>query len=360
MKKKNFGRKTCGLFLSALSIVMPFIVSPNKVEAKECKQHTNYYFYIDVASEYSWTNALVGKTRSHVTSFPNIIPENATDFTYDTVTLTRESVERTTSSWSLSDFWKYYNIAFSTGKKYYDTGEIAYLAHGDWYLNGNESSSDGVAWLSGVTESKLAAASIIPSTYYATVNISTSNMSDTLLSTVTRKYREGDINGVTPDYLYSNDYKSYAVPTLAYIQYNVCEDETPTPAPVTKYKVTVNFLDKSTRSQIKDSKVVGSNYIDGQDYNADCDPTIGDYKLVSSAHLSGKISGKDVVLECLYEKTSSGGAPSNPSNPGDGNTGTNPGTADMPIYIVWAIGIGALGYAVYYFNKYYGTHKDEV
>ncbi len=53
--------------------------------------------------------------------------------------------------------------------------------------------------------------------------------------------------------------------------------------------------------------------------------------------------------------------PSNPSKPSNpGNTDKNPGTSDLPIYIVWAIGIGALGYAVYYFNKYYSTSKDEI
>lgn len=359
MKKKNLGRKTCGLFLSALSIAMPFMVSPNKVEAEECTTHTNYYFYADVASEYSWTNALVGKTRVHGTSFPNIIPEGAKNFKYDTVSLTRDSVEMSPTSWSLTDFWKYYNIAYSTPNKVYEAGNSAYLAHDAWYLNGSETSNDHVTWLSGVTESKLAAASILPSFNYAAVTVSTSNMSESLIASVTRKYTEADVNGVTPDNLYSNDYKSYAVPTLFYIQYDVCNGGN-TPAPGGKYKVTKNFLDSNTKAQIKDSEVVGSDYADGQDYSTTCDPTIGDYKLVSSANLSGKINGKDVVLECLYSKNSSGGTPSNPSNPGDGNTDKNPGTSDMPIYIVWAIGIGALGYAVYYFNKYYGIKNDEV
>lgn len=67
---------------------------------------------------------------------------------------------------------------------------------------------------------------------------------------------------------------------------------------------------------------------------------------------------KSIVLYAVWEEetTEPGepenpGNPENPENPEEPKEPENPKTADILIYTVWAIGVGALGYSIYYFMK---------
>ena len=94
---------------------------------------------------------------------------------------------------------------------------------------------------------------------------------------------------------------------------------------------------------------MGTNYENGKTYSIACPATVGSYRLVSNANTSVTINNADGESKCYYELT---------STPVDDEIQENPTTSDIPIYIVWAIGAGALGYSVYYFNKYYRKNKE--
>ncbi len=347
--KKNRGKKACGALLSTLAIAMPFAVlfKQDVQAAEECKTYTNYYFYADVASETSFNNTMRGNEINHSTGFANIIPDDATRVASGTVTLTRSGSSMTTSSWSLTNFWDYYNRAFSASNLIYTSGDVNYIGHSDWFVDGGQVSNDHVTFIA--SSSQLAAASILAGLNAPTVYWGTKGNGEEKLSGVIKRTYNSSSDYGTPDYLYSRDYKSYAMPSLYYIQYKTCTtsaDPTPTPS---KYKVTKYFKEDGTGKTIRNPEVIGSDYADGATYSTTCPAEIDNYKLVSNANVSGTINGADATVECLYKASGSAGGE---------NVKDNPGTSDIPIYIVWAIGIGALGYSIYYFNKYYKKNNE--
>jgi len=119
------------------------------------------------------------------------------------------------------------------------------------------------------------------------------------------------------------------------------EPDEPTEDPT--YKVTVNYLDKKTEEPIADPKVT-PGFKNGESYLETCPDSLVNGTYVNTppgytGSLSGKIAGKDVVINCLY---------SNENEP----------TSDIPIYIVWGVGGAALAYSIYYFRKYYKQENN--
>ncbi len=126
---------------------------------------------------------------------------------------------------------------------------------------------------------------------------------------------------------------------------------------ITSNKIRVNFTTQKSPETLVDATIERTY------------PASADYE--SSPIIDGEAQD-ELAFPALYqityktcETSSDGGAgtPSggsgSPSDKGsDGNVDKNVATADLPIYIIWAVGLGALGYSIYYFNKYYRKNDE--
>lgn len=347
--KKSYIKKTSGILAAALIGVLPFINGPLQAKAEgeeqNCTSHTNYYFFTDIANDAIYEEKIKGKTRNHFGEFANVIPAGAKEVSSGEIELSRSGSSMTNSEWSLNNFWTNFKKAYydGTGDYVYEDGDVTYLGHSTWSINGGETQTSGVS-LEDISVSDLVKASVLPPNSINITFTTKENGGDKFLSGITRDYT-GSVDMGTGVPILGEATSEYVMPALYYIEYEVCEGGTPGPEPTTKYKVTQYFKDNKTKQEIINSKVIGSDYEDGSSYSARCPVTIGDYELVSKEGHSGTIKGADVKIDCFYELTEGG-------DPG------NVQTSDILIGVVWFIGIASLGYAAYYYNKYYRKNDD--
>ena len=125
------------------------------------------------------------------------------------------------------------------------------------------------------------------------------------------------------------------------------QSSTPTPS-VDKVTLTINYLDK--KGNVLKNRVT-KTYNKGETVSTGCDDKVksGNTMYIYDSYTlngSGKSSDlnnltmdNDIVLNCIY-------------------TSESAGTADLPIFIVWAVGGGALAYSIYFFRKYYKEQNE--
>lgn len=353
MKKKIFGVVVCASIVFGL-----FLVGGNKgVEAADsCETYTNYYFFSDIASVNGYTNEMVGTTINHTSrEFTSIIPTDAKFIDQGQVTLTRSGSSKNTSTWSLSNFWSYSKKIGVGGVDYYNEGNTFYMGHGAWYLEGHPETDEKTS-VAQFTNYQLVNASVLPTTTKTYVSFGTVDTNPNgLLGTVKRTYtKDGDDVGSMP-LSFDDGRKSYVMPALYYIKYEVCEENENT------YQVNEHFKNENG-DKIKDS-VMGlfTDLKDGASYSVTC-PTSLDvdgktYTLTkTSDNAIGKIDGSDVDVDCIYklpttlvvDDTPKDETPSNPTT-----NIVNPQTLDLPMSIVIIVGIMAFGFAVYYLVKFF-------
>lgn len=345
-------KKIVGFALATMLLSLPFIFDGNKVDAADsCETYTNYYFFSDIASVSSYEKEMVGNTLNHTSrEFVSIIPTDAKIVSQGQVTLKRTGSSMSTSSWSLSNFWSYFKGTGPNGDSYYNEGNTYYIGHGDWYLQGYPESSEHVN-VTGFTTYQLVNATVLPTETKAYVSFGTEETNpDGLLGNVKRTYTEkGDDVGSTPIKTNEN-YSSYVMPALYYIQYEVCEENENT------YQVNEHFKNENG-DKIKDS-VMGlfTGLVDGDTYNVVC-PTSLDvdgktYTLTdTSDNASGTINGSDVDVDCIYTLPTTPTVDKPTSTPPTTNV-SNPQTWDLPMSIVLIVGVSAFIFAIYYLVKF--------
>lgn len=345
-------KKIVGFALATMLLSLPFIFGGNKVDAADsCETYTNYYFFSDIASVSSYEKEMVGNTLNHTSrEFVSIIPTDAKIVSQGQVTLKRTGSSMSTSSWSLSNFWSYFKGTGPNGDSYYKKGNTYYIGHGDWYLQGYPESSEHVN-VTGFTTYQLVNATVLPTETKAYVSFGTEETNpDGLLGNVKRTYTEkSDDVGSTPIKTNEN-YSSYVMPALYYIQYEVCEENENT------YQVNEHFKNENG-DKIKDS-VMGlfTGLVDGDTYNVVC-PTSLDvdgktYTLTdTSDNASGTINGSDVDVDCIYTLPTTPTVDKPTPTPPTTNV-SNPQTWDLPMSIVLIVGVSAFIFAIYYLVKF--------
>lgn len=351
-------KKIVGLVLASMVFGLPFIFNDNQVEASDsCETYTNYYFFSDIASVDSYEKEMVGNTLNHTSrEFTSIIPEDARIVSQGQVNLKRTGSSKSTSTWSLSNFWNYYKKVWPDGRDYYKEGNTYYISHGDWYLQGSPESSNHVI-LTGFTNYQLTNASVLPTKTTAYVSFGTEETNPNgLIGSVRRTYtKNGDDVGSTPLSFADSNNRSYVMPALYYIRYEVCEENENT------YQVNEHFKDEDG-NKIKDS-VMGlfTELRDGATYNVSCPTSIDvdgkDYTLTkTSSNASGTINGSDVDVDCIYSLPTvipDDDEPTTPTTPTNPIINvSNPQTWDLPMSIVLIVGVSAFIFAIYYLVKF--------
>ena len=358
--KKNIGKKTCGFVLSTLAIVMPFITSIENVSAAET--HTNFYFFSDALTVYSSSDQesiinRINKATNTTNDYVYDIPSNAEIVNQGWVDLSEsggDSSGQSTSNWNVRMFWSMYQATYrrlvGTGEGIYtpdEDGLYHYQLHGGWSSGGVDFDVNDKLNVSTSSLDGLVNASVIPEVSKSTtvdINRQGRMISVTIQRTVSDSSPNIDA-WKTPISLSNDDVTAdwVLVPALYYLTYEIPDEEVPL------FAITQFYYDNNTGEEIQASKVMGTNYENGKTYSIACPATVGSYRLVSNANTSVTINNVDGESKCYYELT---------STPVDDEIQQNPTTSDIPIYIVWAIGVGALGYSVYYFNKYYKKNKE--
>lgn len=364
--KKNIGKKACGFVLSTLAIVMPFITSIENVSAAET--HTNFYFFSDAFTVYSSSNQesiinRINEATNTTNDYVYDIPSNAEIVNQGWVDLSEsggDSSGQSTSNWDVRMFWSMYQASYrrlvGSGEGIYtpdENGLYHYQLHGGWSSGGVDFDVEDKLNVSTSSLNDLVNASVIPEVASSTtvdINRQGRMISVTIQRTVSNS--SPNIEAWQTPIRLSNDGTTanwVLVPALYYLTYTIPDEEVP------MFAITQYYYDNGSGDEIQPSKVMGTNYENGKTYNIACPASIGNYRLVSKANTSVTINNADGKSECYYEQVSN---PSEPSQPIDQDIQENPTTSDIPIYIVWAIGAGALGYSVYYFNKYYRKNKE--
>lgn len=369
LMKKNIGKKACGVVLSTLAIVMPFMVKVENVSAKET--HTNFYFFSDsfTISETTTQEILIDRVNESSNStkaFAYNIPTNAVIIDDGWVDLVESGDDsgHSTSEWDIREFWSIYKESYRTlintdGDGVYtpETSDFYhYQLHGAWQITGNDHTFkvDRQLDVTGSNLDDLVDATILPEvSNNTTVDIDRDGENREIDITIERTISESSPNidaWKTPIELVNADDVTadwVLVPALYYLTYEIPDGEVPL------YAITQYFYDNKTGEEVMSSVEHGRFYENGKTYSFACPAIITNddrsYHLVSDANASVTIDNADGKVECYYELI---------SIPVDDEIQENPTTSDIPIYIVWAIGAGALGYSVYYFNKYYRKNKE--
>lgn len=362
MNKKIY--KRVGLLsisaLAALSLAVP-------VKAEQsCKRYANYYFFSETNTEAYYKEKFSqsdSKKFEFVTSIKSPkLPEGFSNLEEGKVCLTNGNYDESTSNveciknekWDLKTFYEKtkliskgttenYTVDGKTVKyTHYDeevNGEIRrYLNHNTWYLKEGTKfteRTDGNDYFE-ITVDTLINGSIFPQT--TTIGRDFGNKEyDTY--TVTRTHTESELTGVTP-FLYkwageNEPSNTLIAPNLYKVAYDVCED---------KFKAEIDYINKDTNEKVhepykkddlsngdKDSvdspKVDGCTLVDKNDSTVDYTIDNTDYQ-------------KTVYYTCKAESPA-----------------VNPKTGNALIFVAWVVGLGSLGYSIYWFKK---NKKEEV
>ncbi len=327
-------------------------------------EQINFYFFSEASTTKSSKDDLINKINSasySTNSFVYDIPSNGKKEAEGWVRLSSngDTSAKSTSSWSLDTFWTQYQRAYrsltsSNGTGVYinsSANNYHYQLHGSWKDNvaGDEFDVKSQLDLTKFTAANLSKASIIP-----TIDTSTkfSVKSGLINVNINRKISKSSYNIDSYKAINASGKNYVLLPALYYITYSIPDGE------VATYKITQHYYDKATKKEIQASKVMGSDYKTGSSYTVTCPSSIGDYKLSSNASTKITINGTDGRSDCYYTKNTSSGNGNVPDAPQNLEQSTdNPTTSDIPIYIVWLVGIGALGYASYYYSKYCGNKE---
>lgn len=370
MKNKIY--KKVGLLsisaLAALSLAVP-------VKADQsCKRYANYYFFNETNTQAYYNEKFSQIKDSQTKNFEVVtsvkspklpIPSGKEPLAQGKVCLTNGSYDESTSGveciegekWNLKTFYENakkipkgkteeYTVDGKTVKyTHYDeevNGEIRrYIAHDTWYLkegtkftertDGNDYFTDNE-----ITVDMLVEGSIFPQ--ITTVGRDFGNKEyDTY--TITRTHTESELTGAKP-FLYkwsgaSEPSNTLIAPNLYKVSYEVCED---------KFKAEIDYINKDTNKEVhepykkddlsngdKDSvdspKVDGCTLVDKNDSTVDYTIDNTDYQ-------------KTVYYTCKVESPA-----------------VNPKTGNALIFVAWVVGLGSLGYSIYWFKK---NKKEEV
>lgn len=341
MNKKIY--KKVGLLsisaLAALSLAVP-------VKAEQsCTEYTNYYFFSEINPK-SHFNDKTEETIKTSAKY-NALPANAVNIKKGKICLENDKTncegDFKSETWSLKDFYtavqerlKDNSCAEAGGCKQTDKENVTYFGLGHSY------DSDGNEITTGQNYAAHEQKYLIAGTIQPPTKIEYTEADDLYEFIITRDHT---INGATIDGN-ENSFKhvweigqdgvdTVLAPALYKITYQLCEG---------KFKAEIDYINKDTNKEVhdpytkedlsngdKDSvdspKVDGCTLVDNDDSTVDYTIDNADYK-------------KIVYYTCKTETPV-----------------VNPKTGNALIFVAWVVGLGSLGYSVYWFKK---NKKEEV
>lgn len=398
-------KKTSLLGIAFLSIMLPTMVKAEKV----CTKYKNYYFFSEIyganpnkdeSGKYTGflgTIDSLSSTEKHTTNratyFP-VIPENAAapegsskviegriclKKTYEDGSFIIDGPEAECANGNTMTLEEYYRLrsdAISNGvKKSLNTekGESSYtiyevekddaiykyLWHGRWFKldEYNDDIDEGGASVefNSVEISNLTNGSFLPENTHIDFDLYKTGK-----VTIRRDIFKKDI--FNDDNLLVTPFKvawtangkqknSLLAPALYYIEYDTCGD---------KYNATINYYYYDTTDRVKDDDgkeipAYTENNLDPGYESTKDSPKIDGCYIVNT---EGKKISDDDIVKITIDKDK-------PQNFSKNvyyyckieEEAESPKTGDALIYLAWAIGLGAIGYSVYYFSK---MKKEEI
>lgn len=382
MKNKLFKRRN--LCLTLLIALLPILtVKADKI----CNTYKNYYFFIEINEATGDTAPYIDKIeqgwkREHRTYFPALSINKSAINKEGIICLKRDEndTESCTSdiahidTMTLNEFYTLYVDALNKGQKLQfkinnteDTTSSRlytvtasdnvinnYYTHGKWYIISNNTVEEGgeSVDLSSSNVNDMTKASLMPDLLEITISLNDSF--ESLSSNVHRTIKNNKGNDAISTFdvawkVGSTPKTSVLSPALYYIEYQTCED---------KYNATITYYledDEGTKTEI--TKENNLQFDDGNTspyyktqlsdgYTEEVESPALKNCTPDKKNVSVKIEGKDFYDEVVYSCKNE-------------TIIDNPNTGKALIYIAWIIGLGALGYSVYYFTKLKKDKKYE-
>lgn len=353
--------KKVAKFLPLLCLTILFNLGVNKVSAEQqCITYRDYYFFNQVGVAANYETRSYPWTRTYTTSFSPRIDSSADFSTFsDTVTVHLNKIGKNTDTeMDIADFFELFKKAIQARnnntiytENQSDTLIYRYIAH-EGVIN-EEGLAETSITLMNIDNNRLLLASIMPDS--TSIKLSFSADLSTTDGQVTRTINEDDVledGKLIPDPFdlkWSNGtFPSLVTPALAYVEYqgDCTEIEDPDPPiedpdpPIEDptYKANIQYINKDTNEKVSND-YNKTDLKDGYSEKVNS-PTLDNCTLVNADEdvvnvlIEGKDFNKIVYYTCSVE-------PDEPNKP----------TGDILIAIVWGVGIAALGYSAYYFNK---------
>ena len=419
--KKRFKLKKKILGISLAALLVGFPLTTNRVEnvkADDCVDHTNYYLFNN-AYYISSSNRPTSppSARSTFSTFSTELPANAKIDSNSDVTYTWLNVANGEDGWTYSKFASEYQSW--NGRNVKKSGNTWIYFHDKWYGDDNNNqlsdnsvsedmtannmiyvpASDHSLYAPNLYNAKISSEEFINIGIVRTYNSSwvswVSDKSGYHYEPAVLRAKFKVCSGTTPDpdpdeptpgdnveltihyYLEgtttkltrdntkelepNSDYNENCKSISGYTNVNSSVSGTigtsnkeeicyykQASTPTETVKLTINYLDKSGNVL----KTIGPKTFDkGTTTNASCPSNtkvdgvtyiFDNYTLDGSSKstdLSKLVMDKDTVVNCIYTKEAAA-------------------TADLPIFIVWAVGGGALAYSIYFFRKYYKEQNE--
>lgn len=387
---KGINLKKVGLLgIASLSLLLPSIAKAEKV----CTTHKNYYFFNLIDG-----NGLIDKVRNMNTDYKantstyfQIVPENAEKSIKEGKICLIKSENETTSERGCKEIWtleEYYTkrLLRNSGKEvdistvngpdknvvYTEKNgnvETNYYWHGRWYkinedatetLEGGDSVNTTSASIADLVKGSFLPQTDLHFNYYTNGKViveRTIKKSDLFKEVTNEDTGETELELLLTPFTI-NGKEAYHAPAVYYIEYDTCED---------KYNATINYYyykdDKPTNDRVLDDNgkevpAYTRNELDPGYTDTVDSPKLSGCTIVDT---NGKTNDADKKITISIDK----------DNPGDFNKNVyyyckveeeaeSSKTGDALIYIAWAIGLGALGYSVYYFMNLNKEKKEEV
>lgn len=380
--------------IAALSIFILTGIVKAEEQAKVCKNYTNYYFFNEINDIETVENLVKGASsetgayRYHVTYYPELEGEKQSE---GRVCLQKDNVvdgKNCKETWTLNKYYETYVNMIKNGQvvsnfvnglgnttsytKLYDSDKrTSYFMHGYWFEKENgviDNHGKGVVDITNLPTSTLVAGSFLPTSTTLIFDYTGNASSTAIFAEVDRtlkvldyrKLKEGkteadiDLNNldtstslnITPFSLDWGDgtihAKSVLTPALYKVVYEKCEDA---------YNADIEYFVKESDGTLTPAKEYDKEIVNYSKSELDDGYT----EPVNTPKLSGctadkakvevKIEGKDFYDKVIYTCKA------------NQEINNNSKTGDALIYIAWVIGLGAIGYSVYYFRK---LKKEEV
>lgn len=349
--KKNILKR---VGLASLTIISAVSLSNTVNAAQACKTHKNYYFFNDM-SVYSTLSKGFDSQESVIhkgTAYFPALEKGAKIIEDQTGKICLKKGDKidgdcltNITSWSLDELYQNSNSYFNGGTditldingtqskyKIYteekDDVINTYLSHNTWFKSEQEGDlgGGGVNYYS-IDKKTLNDGSFLPSS----TTIKRESKENYFAVSLTRTIKKEDLQDIKPfDLIWHTGEeitKTVLAPAVYLITYETCED---------KYKETITYYckdgNKTTKCELDPNPYTKDNLEDGYTEKVkspeikNCTP---DKKEVDVL-IKGADFSEDVYYSCTVD---------------------NPKTGSALIYIAWAVGLGALGYSIYYFTK---------
>lgn len=344
MKNKIY--KKVGLLsisaLAALSLAVP-VRAGTKAE-QSCTEYTNYYFFSEINRKSFFNDKTTVTDKTGIKY--KALPKNAVNKKGNKVCLGNDNEDCIDDSWTLDKFYsqKKANLNENGCEEGCDAGNnTTYYGGGQWYTINDDGSTSGLnngQNYTAIDVETLKQGTVQPKTEIERYEVDNKD-EDEFQITRTYTIDGAKVNGNenTFDYKWSDtDDASPTVlaPALYKVTYDICTD--------VKYKAEIDYINKDTNKEVhepykkddlsngdKDSvdspKVDGCTLVDKNDSTVDYEIDNDDYHYI-------------VYYTCKAESPA-----------------VNPKTGNALIFVAWVVGLGSLGYSIYWFKK---NKKEEV